>query len=107
MIGPKWKPAWIASGAPLLVRCDEICICIAIAAYAALAGSGNTAIDSSPIVLTTRPPCSSQTRLHDLEAAADRLQRLGIAQRLVELGAARDVGKEYGKFAGSGIHAGA
>ncbi len=30
--GPKWKPAWIASGAPLLVRSAEICVCMAIAA---------------------------------------------------------------------------
>jgi hypothetical protein len=45
--------------------------------------------------------------LHDRKAAADRRQRLGVAQCLVELGAARDIGKKYGKFSGGGIHAGA
>src|SRR6187455_756802 len=38
----------------------ETCVCIEIAAYAALAAFGKIAIASSPIVLTIRPPCSSQ-----------------------------------------------
>ena len=63
-----------------------------------VSADGNTVIISSPIVLTTRPPCSSQTSATIARQRSIVGERLGVAQRFVEPGAAADVGEEDGEI---------
>ena len=53
----------IATGVSRLVRCLHMRSWISMAACAALSATGKTAKTSSPMVLTTRPSKSMQTRL--------------------------------------------
>jgi len=59
---------------------------------------------SSPISLTTVPPCRLATSERVVQNPADDAMRVGVAQRLVQGRAVADIGEQYGDLCGTGRH---